>query len=80
MPPSAVHCLPAKGAFAREGFVTMWSDCVELWDVGPTLRVMLRTMAEFAMLSLPCWRILACFPIISSPMLFTVVSVSTTNS
>ena len=30
----------------------MWSDQVELWDVEPTLRVMLRTMAEFAKLVL----------------------------
>ena len=52
MPPSVVGCLPAKGAFAPEDFVRMWSDWVGLWDVGPTLRVILRTMAEFAMLVL----------------------------
>ena len=52
MPPSVVGCLPAKGAFAPEGLVIMGSDWVELWDVGPTLTVMLRTMAEFAMLVL----------------------------
>ena len=52
MPPTVVGCLPAKGAFAHEDLVTVWSDWVELWDVEPTLRVMLRTMAEFAMLVL----------------------------
>ena len=30
----------------------MWSDWVELRDVEPTLRIMLRTVAEFAMLVL----------------------------
>ena len=53
MPTSVAGCLLAKGAFAPEGLVTMWSGWVELWDVGPTLRVMLCTMAEFAMLV--CW-------------------------
>ena len=49
MPPTVAGCLPAKGAFAPEDLVTVWSDWVELWDVEPTLRVMLHTMAEFAM-------------------------------
>ena len=49
MPPTVAGCLPAKGAFAPEDLVTVWSDWVELWDVEPTLRVMLRTMAEFVM-------------------------------
>ena len=52
MPLTVAAYLPAKGAFAPEGLVTMWSDWVKLWDVEPTLRVMLRTMAEFAMLVL----------------------------
>ena len=52
MPPTIAGCLPAKGVFFPKGLVTMWSDWVELWDVKPTLRVMLRTMAEFAMLVL----------------------------
>ena len=52
MPPTVAGCLLAKGAFAPEDLVTVWSDWVELWDVEPTLRVMLRTMAEFAMLVL----------------------------
>ena len=50
MPPTVAGYLPAKGASAPEDLVTVWSDWVELWDVEPTLRVMLRTMAEFAML------------------------------
>ena len=45
MPQTVAGCFPAKGAFAREGLVEMWSDWVELWDVEPTLRVILRTMA-----------------------------------
>ena len=49
MPPTVAGCLPAKGAFAPEDLVTVWSDWIELWDVELTLRVMLRTMAEFAM-------------------------------
>ena len=49
MPPTVAGCPPAKGAFPPENLVTVWSDWVELWDVEPTLRVMLRTMAEFAM-------------------------------
>ena len=52
MPPTVIDCLPAKGTFALEGLVTMWSDWVELWDVELILRVMLRTMAEFPMLVL----------------------------
>ena len=52
VPPSLVGWVPAKTAFAPEGFVTMWSDWVELWDVGTTLRVMLHTMAQFTMLVL----------------------------
>ena len=49
MPPTVTvaGCLPAKGAFAHEDHVTVWSDWVELWDVEPTLQVMLHTMAEF---------------------------------
>ena len=49
MPPTVADCLPAKGAFAAADLVTVWSDWVELWDVELTLRVMLRTMGEFAM-------------------------------
>ena len=49
MPPTVVGCLLAKGAFTSEGLVAMWSDWVELWDVEPTLGVMLHTMVEFAM-------------------------------
>ena len=52
MSPTVAGCLPAKGAFVPEGLVGMWSDCAELWDVEPMLRVMLCTMAEFAMLML----------------------------
>ena len=52
MPPTVSSCLPAKGAFAPEGLVTVWSDWVELSDVEPTLPVMVGTMAEFAMLVL----------------------------
>ena len=52
MPPTVVGCLPAKAAFATEDLAKMWSDWVELRDVEPTLRVMLPTMAEFAMLVL----------------------------
>ena len=52
MPPTVSSCLPAKGAFAPEGLVTVWSDWVELSDVDPTLPVMVGTMAEFAMLVL----------------------------
>ena len=49
MPPTVADCLPAKGAFAPEDLVTVWSDWVELWDVELTLRIMLRTMGELAM-------------------------------
>ena len=49
MPPTVAGCLPAKGAFAPENLVTVWSDWVELWDAEPTLRVTLHNMAEFAM-------------------------------
>ena len=49
MPPIVAGCLPAKGAFAPEDLVTVWSDWVELWDVELILRVMLHTMTEFAM-------------------------------
>ena len=49
IPQTVTGYLPAKRAFALEGRVTMWSDWVELWDVEPTLRVMLRAMAEFVM-------------------------------
>ena len=52
LPPTVAGCLPAKGAFAPEGLVTIWSDWVELWDVELTLQLMLHTMAEFAMLVL----------------------------
>ena len=36
-PPIVAGCFPAKGAFAPEGLVTMWSDWVELLDVEWTL-------------------------------------------
>ena len=49
MPPTVAGCLPAKGTFAPEDLVTVWSDWIELWDVEPTLRVMLRAIDEFAM-------------------------------
>ena len=52
MPPTVAGCLPAKGAFAPVCLVTLWSYWVELLDVKPTLEVILRTMAEFAMLVL----------------------------
>ena len=45
-------CLSANDAFAPESLVKMWLDWVEIWDVEATLRVMLRTMAELAMLVL----------------------------
>ena len=50
MPPTVTP--PAKGAFVAEELLTVWSDWVELWDVELTLRIMLRTMAELAMLVL----------------------------
>ena len=46
MPPTVAGCPPAKGAFAPESLLTMWSDWVEVGDVEPTLSLMLRTMAE----------------------------------
>ena len=52
MPPTVAGCLPVKGAFTPEDLVTVWSDWVELWGVEPTVQVMLRNMAEFAMLVL----------------------------
>ena len=49
MTPTVAGCLPAKGAIASENLVTVWSDWVELWNFEQPLRVMLHTMAEFAM-------------------------------
>ena len=45
MPPTVAGYLPAMGAFAAKGLVTVWSDWVEFLDVEPTLRLMLPTMA-----------------------------------
>ena len=50
MPPTFTP--PAKGAFAPEELLTVWSDWVEFWDVELILQIMLRTMAELAMLVL----------------------------
>ena len=52
MPLTVIGCLPEKDAFPPEGLITMWSDWVEFLDAELTLRVMLHTMAEFAMLVL----------------------------
>ena len=52
MPPTVAGYIPAMGAFAPQDLVTVSSGWVELWDVEQTLREMLSTMAEFAMLVL----------------------------
>ena len=52
MPPTVVGCHPTKGVFAPEGLVAILVRLGRIMDVEPTLRVMLCTMAEFAMLVL----------------------------
>ena len=52
MPPTVVGCHPTKGTFAPEGLVAILVRLGRIMDVEPTLRVMLCTMAEFAMLVL----------------------------